>query len=158
MYIYERHRKNTQENLQNVQKYLKAVKLDEKSLRRVATPFIDESREPAGYVEPDGEGPLFGETRAAVTKPKKKNKGKTAQTTNDHKQLNVAAASIIMQTMYAARMAKPELQRCVGALATSLTKWTNYEGRKLEIFREMGRKIQNRWRIRVEKLGLKFLC
>merc|ERR1711911_68134 len=50
---------------------------------------------------------------------------------DDDKQLNVVAASIIMTTMYAARMAKPELQRCIGALATQLTKWTDYEDRRL---------------------------
>ena len=47
------------------------------------------------------------------------------------RQLNVTAASIIMTTMYAARMAKPELLRCVGRLATQLTRWTSLEDKKL---------------------------
>ena len=41
------------------------------------------------------------------------------------------AASIIMTTMYAARMAKPEMLRCVGMMATMLTRWTEAEDRKL---------------------------
>ena len=36
-----------------------------------------------------------------------------------------------MTTMYAARMAKPELSRCVGAMATLLTWWTETEDKKL---------------------------
>ena len=58
--------------------------------------------------------------------------GASAKTApSDDKQLNVTAASIIMTTMYAARMAKPELQRCVGSLATQLTRWTTDEDQRL---------------------------
>ena len=45
--------------------------------------------------------------------------------------MNVTAASIIMTTMYAARMAKPELSRCVQMMATQLTRWTDVEDKKL---------------------------
>ena len=37
--------------------------------------------------------------------------------------LNRTAAQVCMQTMYGARMARPELLRCIGKLATKLTKW-----------------------------------
>ena len=46
-------------------------------------------------------------------------------------QYNKTAAGIIMQTMYGARMARPDLLRCVGHLATYLTKWTRAEDEKL---------------------------
>ena len=49
----------------------------------------------------------------------------------DDKQLNCVAASIVMTTMYAARMAKPEMLRCVNMLATQLTRWSDLEDKKL---------------------------
>ena len=36
-----------------------------------------------------------------------------------------------MTTMYAARMAKPEMSRCVGQMATQLIRWTELEDKKL---------------------------
>ena len=36
-----------------------------------------------------------------------------------------------MTTMYAARVAKPEMCRCIGLMATQLTRWTPYEDKKL---------------------------
>ena len=45
--------------------------------------------------------------------------------------MNKEACSIMMTTMYAARMARKDLLRCVGRLATNLTKWTSVEDEKL---------------------------
>mgnify|MGYP001407813720 CR=1 FL=1 len=42
-----------------------------------------------------------------------------------------AAASVIMTSMYAARLARPDLLRCVGSLATKLTKWDAVQDKKL---------------------------
>ena len=80
---------------ENVEKYCKAVGKPESSLRRAGTPFVDESRVIPDMQQPDLGG---GESRDPA-------KGAAS----DDKQLNVTAASIIMTTMYAARMAKPEL-------------------------------------------------
>ena len=127
-YIYDM----TQYCRENVEKYLKAVGKTESSLRRAATPFIDESRAVPDMQRPEpehegtpteaGRKPWLG---VGATQPPQANAG------GDDKQLNVTAASVIMTTMYAARMAKPELQRCVGALATQLTRWTEHEDQRL---------------------------
>merc|ERR1712039_873400 len=72
------------------------------------------------------------ETPAGAAKPKSKKTGKASSCLGaDDKQLNCVAASIVMTTMYAARMAKPEMLRCVNMLATQLTRWTDLEDKKL---------------------------
>ena len=186
-----------------MENYLKACNVQRSALRRVATPFIDESRGPTlvgtgpDPAEPDRQqwatnaaaGPVGGfssdgsrtydehstdsasgsspvrttarltdkkkfvvkkTSRATLTasgKPSKKSTKATLtssdknkviknqklknKSSDDERQLNVTAASIIMTTMYAARMAKPELCRCIGIMTTQLTRWTPYEDKKL---------------------------
>ena len=45
--------------------------------------------------------------------------------------MNTSAASIVMTTMYAARLACFELLRAVGGLSQFLTKWGDVEDKKL---------------------------
>ena len=47
------------------------------------------------------------------------------------KNVNASAASILMTVMYAARMARIDLLRAVGALARKLTKWGPLDDKKL---------------------------
>ena len=123
-YLYDM----TQYCRENVGKYLSAVGKQETSLKRAGTPFIDESRVVPDMQRPDPEDASASDlTGSQYWEAQKKAKGDSG----DDKQLNVTAASIIMTTMYAARMAKPELQRCVGALATQLTRWTEHEDQRL---------------------------
>ena len=48
-----------------------------------------------------------------------------------HGAMNTDAASIIMTTMYAARMARFDLLRAVGHLARRMTKWDKLESKRL---------------------------
>ena len=66
-------------------------------------------------------------------KPKKAAKGakaKESQKAKTPQPMNRQAAGIIMQTMYGARLARWEMSRCVGNLATYLTKWGKREDKK----------------------------
>ena len=74
-----------------------------------------------------GQNSRLGGSTGSSKKPKKK----AVPLGSSERQLNVTAASIIMSTMYAARMAKPELSRCVQMMATQLTRWTELEDKKL---------------------------
>ena len=47
------------------------------------------------------------------------------------KDFNVPAARVIMKVMYAARMARPDLQRTIAFLARYLTKWTEDMDKRL---------------------------
>ena len=45
--------------------------------------------------------------------------------------MNLVAASVLMSLLYGARIARFDLLRAIGGLATKLTKWTTLEDRKL---------------------------
>ena len=121
------------------------------------TPFIDEDKLPQGCVEalPGAERskPQYGcgapkgaaapcagahddanASKACAAKRKKgtakssATKGAAGET---GRALNTQAASVIMTSMYAARLARPDLLRCVGSLATKLTKWDAVQDKKL---------------------------
>ena len=103
----------------NVENYLTRSKTTAKNLSaKAATPFLDESKFQLGcQISPADE--------AAFVARKRQKKAPA-----DNK-MNTDAASIIMQTMYPARLARPELLRAVGHLAQFLTKWTDRQDKQL---------------------------
>ena len=89
----------------NVKTYLEVTGTPPQRLGAADTPFLDESRFPEGCQDPP------------------------TGTAEQGGLLNRTAAQVSMQTMYGARMARPELLRAVGRLATYLTKWGKLQDR-----------------------------
>ena len=106
-----------------------------KKLKKVATPFLDESREPMGCTVAETQG---GERSQEISIPTRLPKPTVnSQEVTDVKppqQFNKVAAGISMQSMYAARMARHDTLRAVGNLATYLTECGRAEDEKLHRF------------------------
>jgi hypothetical protein len=99
---------NMQKYLESaVEKYCAVGNLERNQLKKVATPFVDESLEAQGCVESTGSG-----------KP-------------EAGQLQKVAASVLMTDMFAARLARNDLLRPVGHLATHIHDWTEECDRRL---------------------------
>ena len=85
-----------------VDKYCTVANVDKHTFRKVATTFIDESKDPPGYVEA-GDGD---------------------DVSNDKGQLAKIACSIFMTLMFSARLVRHDLLRACANLSTFLHKWT----------------------------------
>ena len=144
---------------ENARKYLSQTKSSAGVLRKVGTPFVDEAKFAQGCslqseVTTDARGkkaPRGGvgaataaaddAAPAAPGKAKKKPSptGAAGSATADAGgagtpapgQLNTVGASITMTTMYMARIARMDLLRAVGSMATQLTKWTEVTDKQL---------------------------
>ena len=91
-----------------VDKFCALGNIDRKSLKKVATPFVDESQDPAGYVESDN--PADDKARG---------------------QLANGACSVIMTNMFGCRVCRFDLLRGTANLATFVHKWTPNTDKKL---------------------------
>ena len=99
----------------NVQRYLRdAGEKNQKKLRKVDTPFLDESREPMGCTTPQGVGASLAPTRHERTE-------EMAAQQSSSTSFNKVAGGILMQFLYGARMTRADCLRGVGHLAMYLT-------------------------------------
>jgi len=106
--LVRRFKYNMQKYLESaVEKYCAVGDLERNKLKKVATPFVDEAQEPQGCVE-----------QASSGKP-------------EAGQLQKVAASILMTDMFAARLARNDLLRPVGHLATHIHDWSGECDRRL---------------------------
>ena len=85
----------------SVGKYCTVANVDKSTFRKVATPFIDESKDPPGYVEAS-------------------DRGDEPDTTG---QLAKIACSIIMTLMFCARLMRNDLLRSCAIFSTFVHKW-----------------------------------
>ena len=127
----------------NVEKYFEKFGDSARKLKKADTPFIDEARLPQGCADTGAATAATG-TEGSVGNSSSENGacsgaleqgGATSATPTKEagtgNPTNRPAASVTMTTMYAARLARPDLLRCVGHLAGYLTKWNPEEDRKL---------------------------
>jgi hypothetical protein len=92
-----------------VDKFLALVGAERNALRKAETPFLDESKDPQGCIPKDSKLPE-NQARGELAKQ---------------------ACSTIMTLMFCARLARHELLRACGGLATFLHKWTALTDNKL---------------------------
>ena len=114
-----------------VKKYCAIADLQQPKLRKVNTPFVDESQETQGCI--DGIGPL---SEAEIVKAEASLKAASAVSQPAGAlagggALQKSAASILMTVMFAARLGRFDLLRPVCHLAQSLHAWTPECDRRL---------------------------
>ena len=109
-----------EQDQKNVERYLRETN-SQRKLKKVDTPFLDESREPLGCAVPEDVEPSQ-ETSVPTKLPPPTAPSQEGAEAKPPPQFNTIAAGIIMQTMYAARMARPDALRACGVLSTYLTK------------------------------------
>ncbi len=118
----------------NVAKFRELTKDNPVTLKNAATPFIDEGRLKQGCVVAPDQGGASGSVHPVVGRdagaPNASAEG-GSPSESVPKELNRVAAKASMTTMYAARLARFDLLRCVGHLATYLTKWDSEQDDKL---------------------------
>ena len=121
----------------NIEKYCEVAKVSKAELKKVDTPFIDEAKDPQGCADPALQPIIKKKKHAVISEDAEVDlSAASAAEQGDFAsvppgKMNTAACGVIMQTMYAARIARRDLLRCAGRLATMLTKWTLLEDDKL---------------------------
>ena len=95
---------------QCVQSYLTASKKDRKTLKKAATPFLDDN---------------------VLEKEQQALEAQSLDSSAKKGVLQPIAASILMKVLYAARLARFDLLKAVGNLASKITKWDRTCDRQL---------------------------
>ena len=105
-----------------VKSYCKLTGTERSKLRRVPSPFIDETKDYDPMFDCDEEPktplPRRGASEAVVPEPAKD-------------QFASVAAKIVMKIMYVARYCRQDLLRAVGILASQISVWTTESDKKL---------------------------
>ena len=98
-----------------VDRYLELAKCERNKLRKVATPFLDDSKTKRENDDDDLQWPL-----SLAGKSTEKPKGEIQPSA---KTLADVACKILMKILYAARMARYDLLKAVSVLASKVSKW-----------------------------------
>ena len=128
-----------------VQKYCDLAKFNVHNFKNVQTPFLDQGSDMQGRNACPG---YCTECRAKCcsgnTKPVFEDSDSDVSTTagetdsetegdddDDVGRLKPIASQVLMKIMYGARMARPDLLKAIGLLATKVTKWKTQQDREL---------------------------
>ena len=102
-----------------VDRYCELAKINRTALRHVETPFIDEPK-----ADKEWRTRIIENCdRVAEGKPPLPMPASKPELVNPHGQLHEYAARVLMKILYGARLARKDLLRAIGALATFITKW-----------------------------------
>ena len=111
---------------QCVQQYCELANVTVSSLRRVETPFVDESK-----FEKDCTKDYDVEDSGGKPPSRDPNKTNSGGQPPARGQLQSIAAKVLMKILYGARMAHYDLLRAVSSLATMITRWDEDCDRRL---------------------------
>ena len=110
-----------------VDRYCELAKITRSALRHVETPFIDEPK-----ADKEWRTRIIENCdRVAEGKPPLPMPASKPELVNPHGQLHEYAARVLMKILYGARLARKDLLRAIGALATFITKWDKECDKKL---------------------------